>query len=78
MPQGIQKGIDVGSSKLVKLMTREEKRSYRAQFVWNQAWSSSKQRKRDTAKAATIPPELASCVCDYAERLLEQRGVKAL
>jgi hypothetical protein len=26
-----------------------------------------------TAAAATIPPELANCVADYAERLLEQR-----
>jgi hypothetical protein len=26
-----------------------------------------------TARAATIPPELANCVADYAERLLEQR-----
>lgn len=40
MAQGITKGIDVGSSKLVKAMTKEEKRSYRAQFAWNQAWSS--------------------------------------
>lgn len=71
VPQGITKGIDVGSSRLVKLMTPEEKREYRAQFVWNQAWSSSQKRQRDTAKAATIPPELANATADYAERLLE-------
>lgn len=70
---GIKKGIDVGSSKLVKQMNREEKRAYRAQFKWNQAWSSSKQRGRDTAKAAEIPPELANCVADYAEALLRQQ-----
>lgn len=70
----ISKGIDVGSSKIIKTMTKEEKRAYRAQFIWNQAWSSSKQRKRDTAKAATIPPELANAVYDYAERILEQKG----
>jgi len=69
----VNKGIDVGSSKLIKTMTKEQKRAYRAQFVWNQAWSSSKERKRDTAKAAEIPPELANCVADYAERLIEQR-----
>ena len=69
----ISKGIDVGSSKVVKGMNIEERRAYRAQFVWNQAWSSSKARKRDTAKAAIIPPELASCVADYAERLIEQK-----
>jgi hypothetical protein len=25
------------------------------------------------AAIATIPPELANCVCDYAERILEQK-----
>lgn len=71
MAQGITKGIDVGSSKVVKTMTLEERRVYRAQFIWNQAWSSSKKRGQDVAKAATIPPELANCVAEYAERLLE-------
>ena len=71
MAQGVTKGIDVGSSKVVKTMTKEERRVYRAQFIWNQAWSSSKKRGQDVAKAATIPPELASCVAEYAERLLE-------
>lgn len=69
MPQNITKGIDVGSSKLVKAMTKDERRVYRSQFPWNQAWSKSARRGRDTAKAATIPPELANAVCDYAERL---------
>jgi hypothetical protein len=73
MPKGITKGIDVGSSKLVKTMTKEQKREYRAQFIWNQAWSSSKKRKSDTAKAAEIPEPLANAVADYAECLLEQR-----
>lgn len=76
--QGISKGIDVGSSKTVRGMTIEEKREYRKQFSWNQAWSSSKRRQRDTAKAATIPPELANTVCDYAERLLESRVLSSL
>jgi hypothetical protein len=75
MHQGISKGIDVGSSKLVKTMDKEQRRAYRAQFIWNQAWSNSPQRGRDTAKAATIPPELANCVADYAERLIEQKQV---
>ena len=73
MPQGITKGIDVGSSKAVKRMTPEEKRVYRAQFAWNQAWSSSKKRQQDTAKAAMIPPELANAVADYAEALLRDK-----
>jgi hypothetical protein len=74
MHRGISKGIDVGSSKAVKKMTKEERRVYRAQFTWNQAWSTSAQRGRITATAATIPPELANCIADYAERILEQNG----
>jgi len=35
----------------------------------NRLWSHSKGRAEATALAATIPPELANCVCDYAERL---------
>jgi hypothetical protein len=71
--RGISKSIDVGSSKEVKGMTKEERRVYRAQFPWNQAWNTSPQRGRDTAKAATIPPELANCVADYAERIIATR-----
>jgi hypothetical protein len=71
MPHGITKGIDVGSSKAVKGMNKEERRAYRAQFPWNQSWSTGKQRGRDTAKAATIPPLLSNTVADYAERILE-------
>lgn len=67
MHKGIQKGIAVGTSKAVKGMTLDERREYRKQFPWNQ------QRGRNTAEAATIPPELASTVCDYAERLLEMQ-----
>lgn len=67
----ISKGIDVGNSKLIKTMSKEEKRKYRSQFTWNQAWSSSTKQMRDTAKAATIPPELANCVCEFAERICE-------
>ena len=77
MPQGITKGIDVGSSKAVKGMTREEKRVYRAQFPWNQSWSTPAKRGRDTAKAATIPPILAAAVADYAETLLSERLIHA-
>jgi hypothetical protein len=38
------------------------------------AWSTSQGRRDATAQAATIPPELANCVADYAERLLEQHA----
>lgn len=71
MARGITKGIDVGSSKAVRGMNAEQKREYRAQFPWNQAWSSSASPRRDTAKAATIPIELAFCVADYADRICE-------
>lgn len=35
------------------------------------SWSGSAARKAATARAATIPPELAACVADYAMRLME-------
>lgn len=78
LPQGVTKGIDVGSSKAVKGMDREQKRIYRAQFQWNQAWSTSKRRQRDTAKAATIPPVLANAVAQYATDLIAERRLVAL
>ena len=71
LPQGITKG-----------MTREAFgfREFRGSPNWNckhidslvKFGSQSKERKEATAKNATIPPELSSCVADYAERLLEQ------
>jgi hypothetical protein len=77
MPQGIVKGIRLGGSgsgyggKGYPIFTREEKRAMRKSDPM--LWSSSKspERKEATAKAATIPPELANCVVDYAERLVE-------
>ena len=73
MPQGIKKGIDIGGSQVVKSLSRAEITAYRKQF--DMMWSSSKSKERaaNTAKVATIPPELANCVADYAERILEQR-----
>lgn len=35
------------------------------------SWSGSEARKAATARAATIPPELAACIADYAMRLME-------
>jgi hypothetical protein len=34
-------------------------------------WSTSQGRRDATARVATIPPELAACVADYAMRLME-------
>lgn len=70
MPGGlysVTKGIDVGSSAKIRDMTIEEKREYRKQFIWNQGWSSSKQRKRDTAKAAEIPHGLSEYLASTAQ-----------
>jgi hypothetical protein len=74
MNQGIQKGIQLrGSVKgwQWKTMTLEQRRETRKTDFMIQYQSGSEKRKAMTALAATIPPELASCVCDYAERLIE-------
>jgi C-5 cytosine-specific DNA methylase len=73
MPQGISKGMKLGNTALILAMSAEEKKSYRKQFPHVQSSSHSKARAASTANIATIPTELASTVCDYAERLLEQR-----
>ncbi len=70
MPQGIQKGNRQGSGGCAKKLGKEELRVYRKQFEALQVASRSKARQEMTAKWATIPPELSSCVADYAERLV--------
>jgi hypothetical protein len=65
MPQGIRKGLTA-----LVMGCRERK----GQAGWNDRGTDRK-GQNDTAKVATIPPELSACVADYAERLLE--GVKA-
>lgn len=78
MAQGIIKGIRLGGSgsgyggKGYPIYTKEQKREMRKSDPMLWASSKSPERKAATAKAATIPPELANCVADYAERLLEQ------
>jgi hypothetical protein len=67
MPQGIIKG-----------MTRRAlgHYDYKGEPGWNTKNERAPKRLRESgaaATAATIPPELANCVCDYAERILEQR-----
>ncbi|HXT74634.1 MAG TPA: hypothetical protein VN785_12345 [Candidatus Angelobacter sp.] len=42
----------------------------------NHLWSHSEARKLATANAATIPPELANCVAEYFERVLETNGAR--
>jgi hypothetical protein len=57
LPQGINKGFGK--------MDRE--------FILKIGSSKSKKRMEHKAKVATIPNELANCVADYAERLIEQK-----
>jgi hypothetical protein len=60
MPQGIRKGLTA-----LVMGCRERK----GQQGWNDR-GTGKKGQNDTAKVATIPPELANCVCDYMERIL--------
>lgn len=75
LPQGIKKGFQTGGTIIQKLkrIDRQALTDYRRQN--DGSWSSSKSEKRKewTAQVAMIPPELANCVADYAERLLEQK-----
>lgn len=79
MPRGIQKGVRLGGTgrdyggKGYPILTRERKREMRKLDPMLWAGSRSPERKAATAKAAEIPPELANCVADYAERLIERR-----
>jgi hypothetical protein len=70
MPQGIIKG-----------MTRKAlgHYDYKGDPGWNTKNESAKRRQNQNAAAglaATIPPELANCVADYAERLIEQKEMQ--
>jgi hypothetical protein len=71
MVQGITKGVKMGSGSRIKSMSREEKRAYRKQFAALQVGGHSAERAQFTSGWATIPPELANCVADYAERITE-------
>lgn len=41
-------------------------------MLWSKRYRNMKKSQRK-AEVATIPPELANCVAEYAERILEQR-----
>jgi hypothetical protein len=74
MPQGISKGIKIGGGaevgRIRRALGKEGLRKYRLNYPVLQVSGKSPARKAYTAGFATIPPELASCVADYAERLL--------
>jgi hypothetical protein len=69
MPQGIQKGLRLGKSGF----TGETQKEWRRKLSnpARNAWSGSENRAEATAKLAQIPPELANCVAEYAERICE-------
>jgi len=73
LPQGIRKGMVMGAYSLINELKRngdrEAIKAYRRKFdlTWNS--SKSPERKEATARAATIPPELAACVAEYATRI---------
>lgn len=73
MPQGIVKGLRIGSGAQMRKLPREEVRAWRKQYDALQASSRGSERHNMTAKWATIPPELANAVASYAERLLEMK-----
>lgn len=60
----VQRALDAGNKALVREIRRSQQREFSAR-----AGGASKA----PALSATIPPELANCVADYAERLLEMR-----
>jgi hypothetical protein len=65
MPQGITKGMTQ------RINRKTGKRDCSA--YGRLGWSNSPTRRMYRDIAATIPPELANCVADYATRLLENR-----
>jgi hypothetical protein len=73
LPQGIQKGVRLGTSGFTGPAQTEWRKKHSNPA--RDAWSGSEKRAEATAKLATIPPELANCVADYAEALLEQKAV---
>ena len=78
LPQGISKGMKIGGgaeAMRIKLTQgKEALRAYRREH--DVLWQSSKSeaRKAYTEQFATIPPELANCVADFAERLVEVKA----
>jgi hypothetical protein len=80
IPRGIKKGFQTGGTIIQKLkrIDRQALTAYRRENDGSWSASGSKKRKEWTAKMATIPPELANCVAEYAERICEQQArVKA-
>jgi hypothetical protein len=79
MPQGIQKGTTKIHGSLKpneRSLPKEQKYALRMHRFGNEDGSSyTISAKKRAAQTATIPPELANCVADYAERICETRDV---
>lgn len=75
MPRGIEKGMRQGNTAMFKVLSGEARTAYRNanSGPGRDGFSHSKERIAEKAKSATIPPELANAVADYAERLMEVR-----
>lgn len=71
--QGIRKGYSFHIPGIER-MNIEERRQARKKVPTQQFYSGSPERLEMTAQAATIPPELSSCVADYAERIIAMKG----
>lgn len=72
---GISKGYSFHIPN-VKTMTKAKRREARKKVEAQQRFSGSPERIALTSRVATIPQELANCVAQYAERLIEQRNEK--
>jgi hypothetical protein len=75
MPQGLQKRFTSTATEYRKAraLGQEAVNEMRKRYPHSYSGSGSKLRASETARAATIPFELANAVADYAERTLEQR-----
>jgi hypothetical protein len=73
IPKTAKKGFQTGGGIIQKLkrIDRKALTDYRRQNDLSWSSSGSEKRKKFTAIAATIPPELANCVAEYAERIIE-------
>ena len=80
LPQGIKKAIEMGNSKIINRLTGEARTKYRREHthLGRIGWHGSKERAIATAGFATIPPELAAAVADYATRICEALQEKQL
>jgi hypothetical protein len=74
LPQGIRKAMRAASGRWMREQMALGKTAKEARNEWQREYTiKAGGRKHCAAIAATIPTELANCVADYAERLLEQR-----